>query len=127
SLTDGPTTNRDLPDLKKGQCSAYVVTVTVVTWIRITGLVGLKSNYPFHVNTFVRLCAVRLRSDLHPWITRSDPVDSSTIAACNGELDKELDFASLRMLEIPPPSSLPPCQVVTRKTKETIRCLDCSY
>src|SRR4029434_7608875 len=39
---------------------------------------------------------------------RSYPVDSSTIAACNGELDKELDFASLRMLEIPPPSSLPP-------------------
>src|SRR4029434_4698138 len=53
-----------------------------------------------------------------PWITRSDPVDSSTIKACNGELDKELDFASLRMLEIPPPSSLSPCQVVTRQTKE---------
>jgi len=37
--------------------------VTVFTCIRKTGLVGLKSNYPFHVNTFVRLCAVRLRSD----------------------------------------------------------------
>src|SRR4029434_5411887 len=36
----------------------------------------------------------------------------------NGELGYELDSASLRMLEIPPSSSLPPCQVVTRKTKE---------
>src|SRR4029434_8923341 len=27
--------------------------VTVVTWIRITALVGLKSHYPFHVSTLV--------------------------------------------------------------------------
>ena len=26
---------------------------TVVTWIRITALVGLKSHYPFHVSTLV--------------------------------------------------------------------------
>jgi len=38
-------------------------TMTAFTCIRITVLVGLKSNDPFHVNTFVRLCAVRLRSD----------------------------------------------------------------
>ena len=46
-----------------GYWRSPTVSVTVVTWIRITGLVGLKSNYPFHVNTFARLCAVRLRSD----------------------------------------------------------------
>src|SRR4029434_2402024 len=28
-------------------------TMTVVTWIRITALVGLKSHYPFHVSTLV--------------------------------------------------------------------------
>jgi len=37
--------------------------VSAFTCTRIIGLVGLKSNYPFHVNTFVGLCAVRLRSD----------------------------------------------------------------
>ena len=29
------------------------LSVTVVTWIRITALVGLKSHYPFHVSTLV--------------------------------------------------------------------------
>ena len=29
------------------------VSLTMVTWIRITALVGLKSHYPFHVSTLV--------------------------------------------------------------------------
>jgi len=51
---------RDIVDVSEWNS---VLRVTVFTCIGITGLVGLKSNDPFHVNTFVRLCAVRLRSD----------------------------------------------------------------
>src|SRR4029434_3097607 len=102
------------------QTHTHTDTQTVVTCIRITGLVGLKSNDPFHVNIFVRLFAVQLRSDSHPWITRSDPVDNSTIAACNGELDKELDFASLRMLPLSLPGRDP-------EDERGISCLNCSY
>src|SRR4029434_4723488 len=47
-----------LPSCASSDCRencqwSIALSVTVVTWIRITALVGLKSRYPFHVSTLV--------------------------------------------------------------------------